>query len=205
MRCFCLVCPEITGEQERAKAYFDSIGLPVEFIQGIHGATSGLVTTHLYEVDHPGSGYKVGTKISALCLSHILAWTACSVLPDDTFLILESDAKFIPDWKARLEQAVADLPPDWDMLYVGSCNCDGKPREHVKGDVYRMSAANPHDAPQCTHAILYNKKAIPVVLRTQRKIYTGIDLSLIYQTLPLLNVYVVLPRIAEQWNTEISP
>lgn len=205
MRIFCITCPEIVGEQERAKAHFDDRGVPAEFILGIHGVTSGLVTTIPYEFDNPGSNFNVGPKIISLCLNHMLVWTACSVLPDESFLVLESDAKFPEDWKDRLDSAVASLPHDWDVLYVGSCNCAGKPSEHVAGDVYRMSAANPHHAPQCTHAILYSKKAIPIILQTQRKFYTGIDLALIFHSLPLLNVYCLLPRLVDQFNIEILP
>lgn len=205
MRIFCITCPEIVGEQERAKAHFDERGVPAEFILGIHGATSGLVTTLPYEFDNPGSNFNVGPKIISLCLNHVLAWTACSVLSDESFLVLESDAKFPEDWRARLDAAMTILPEGWDVLYVGSCNCSDKPTEHIGGDVYRMSAVNPHHAPQCTHAILYSKKAIPVILQTQRKFYTGIDLALIFHSLPLLSVYCLLPRLVDQFNIEILP
>jgi GR25 family glycosyltransferase involved in LPS biosynthesis len=205
MRTFCIVCPEIKGEQEAAQKHFNDVGIKVDFIQGIHGETSGLVTTLPYEFDNPGSNFNVGPKIISLCLNHVLAWTACSVLPDDMFLILESDAKFPPDWKQRIDQAIADLPPDWDVLYVGSCNCAGKPVVPIKGDLYKMSAENPHHAPQCTQAILYTPKAIRKILSTQRKFYTGIDLALIFHSLQFLNVYVVLPRIVDQHGIIIEP
>lgn len=205
MRILCLVCPEIAGEQEKAQRHFDEVGIQAEFINGIHGVTSGLQTSHTYEFDHPGTDYHIGPKTLGMMLSHIIAWNTCALLPDDTFLILESDAKFPPDWKLQLAQAFDYMPPDWDVLYVGSCNCDNKPKQHIGGNVYKFDCTEPHHAPQCTHAILYHRKAIPTIIRTQRKFWCGSDLALVFHSLPLLNTYAVLPRIADQFDTEILP
>lgn len=205
MKIFCITVPELEGEREAAQKHFDERQVPVEFIRGIHGVKSGIATTLPYEFDNPGSGFNVGPKIISLCINHMLAWTACSVLPDDMFLILESDAKFEPDWFVRLNNALLDAPPDWDVIFIGSCNCKGKPMTHIKGDVYQIDTTNPHHMPQCSHATLYNKRAINMCIDTQRKLYTGIDLALIFHTLPHLKVLTVLPRIADQHGINIEP
>lgn len=205
MRTICITVPEIAGEEEASRKHFEERGVVAQFLHGIHGVTSGLVSTLPYEFDNPGSNFNVGAKIISLAINHYMAWAACSLMPDDSFFILESDAKFPEDWKMRLNKALIDLPDDWDVLFVGSCNCDGKPSEHIAGDVYRMRADNPHHAPQCSHATLYAAKAIPILLETQRKFYTGIDLALIFHTLPKLNTYAILPRLVDQFNIVLSP
>lgn len=204
-RNFCITIPELEGEEVKAKAHFDSVGLAVEFVHGIHGVKSGIDSTLPYEFDNPGSGFKVGPKIISLALNHYMVWTACMVCPEELFLVLESDAKFELDWKEKLNQALLDLPEDWDVLYVGSCNCDGKTFQHIKGQVYRVNTSDIHQTPQCTHAILYTKRAIQICLETQRKFYVGVDLALIFHTLPLLNSYVLLPRLASQHNPDVLP
>lgn len=223
LKIFCITVPELEGERAAAEAHFKERNVPVEFISGIHGVKSGIATTLSYEFDNPGSGFNVGPKIISLCINHLLAWTACSVLPaDDMFLILEADAKFEEGWEQRLTNAISHLPADWDMLYVGSCNCAGKEFTHVGGCVYRVNndyvknkdfqlAAREdftdgvHQTPQCTQAILYSKKGINACIETQRKFYVGVDLALIFHTIPKVNCYVVLPRLISQHNPDVMP
>lgn len=205
MRTICITVPEIAGEEEAARKHFAERRVNAQFLHGIHGVTSGLVSTLPYEFDNPGSGFNVGPKIISLAINHYMAWAACSLLPDDIFFILESDAKFPEDWSVRLNLAMRDLPEDWDVLFVGSCNCAGKPTKHIAGDVYQMWADNPHHAPQCSHATVYAAKVIPVLLETQRKFYTGIDLALVFHTLPRLKFFAILPRLVDQFNIVLQP
>ncbi len=205
MKLICITVPELQAERDKAQAHFKERGVNAEFISGIHGVTSGLVTTFNYDYDHPGTQFNVGAKIISLAINHMMAWTACTLLQDETFLILEADAKFPEDWSARLNQALLDLPDDWDILYVGSCNCMGKNFEHVKGSVHRVNTADNHQCPQCSQAILYTRNAIRVCIATQRRFYVGVDLALIFHTLPLLKTYVILPRLVSQFNPDVLP
>lgn len=205
MKVLCITIPELPGEEATAKAHFDSVGLSVEFVHGIHGVKSGIDSTLPYEFDNPGSGFKVGPKIISLALNHYIAWSICKALPDEMFLVLESDAKFEEDWKARLNQALLDIPEDWEVLMLGSCNCAGKPMEHIKGNIHRVDTSNPHHMPQCSQATLYRPSAIKTILETQRKFYTGIDLALIFHSFPLLKLYAYLPRLVDQFGIVIEP
>ena len=62
-----------------------------------------------------------------------------------------------------------------------------------------------HRWPQCGHSVIIAKKALPTMLRTQRKVWAPLDISLMLDTLPLLKTYCVLPRICSQFNTIIPP
>lgn len=198
MTTFCIFCPELPERAAAAQAHFEKIGLNARFVYGIHGQTYGVQTSHTYDVDR-ANGHTIGYRHTGMNLSHYICWNICAQYPDETFLILEDDAQFEPDWKARINQVVLDAPENWDMIYVGSCNCLDKPKTHIKGELFRV------EHPQCTHAYLITKHCAKILLETQRKCFAPIDLSLILKSLPSLNHFTVLPRIASQRNQEILP
>lgn len=198
MKSFCITLPETPERTQRAREHFADIGLDVHFIQGIHAKTFGLLTSHTYDHDHPSEGYHIPSKHVGLCLSHYIAWSICAAMPDDMFMILEDDALFEPSWKDRTEKALADVPQDWDMLFIGSCNCADKPQIHTSGDVFEVKW------PQCTHATIITKKGIQTLLETQRDVFAPIDLALIHRSFERMKVYTVLPRIVNQHGQDIG-
>jgi hypothetical protein len=199
-RTFCLALPEYPEKIEKAKAHFQSVGLnDVTFFYSLHAEKCGLSTQHTYDVDNPGTNFRIGYKPTGIWLAHYALWAALNLLWDEHFLVLETDAQFHSDWHSRMTQALQDVPRDFDALYVGSCCASGKKAVRVKGEVYDSKY------PFCTHAIIWAKKALPTLLNTQRKVYAPIDLSLCFHSLPLLKCYTVLPRIVEQFDTVIQP
>jgi hypothetical protein len=200
MKTFCLGLPETPAVVDRAKAHFSERGLDnVEWIWGINAVLCGLDTSNPYEVDHPGSGFRIGQKLTGVGLGWYLAWSVCNALPDSHFLLFEQDVKLEPDFIPRFNQAMADVPPDFDWLFVGSCCTVNHPTEHIKGQVYEVKY------PQCNHAQVVAKKCLPYVLATQRKLYGPVDCQLLRDTFPALKVYTVLPRLADQFDTYIPP
>lgn len=197
MRTFCISLPETVERRAKAKSHFDNIGLDVEFIYGINAETAGLVTTHPYEVDNPGSGYIMLPKHVGLCLSHYMIWQICLSMKEDRYLILEDDALFYDDWFPRLEKALVDTPADADILMIGHCNATNKPKTHIKGEIYDLRY------PQCTQAYVVYQKALIPLLEQQRDIWAHIDLTLIFKSFPYLNVYTVLPRIVDQRDMDL--
>jgi hypothetical protein len=154
---------------------------------------------HPYEYDAPGSGWNIGPKSVSLLVSFQMFWKAALYMPDDYFLFIEFDAKFHPDWLKRTEQALRDVPSDFDFLFLGSCCCNSAPKTHVKGEVFEVKW------PMCNHAQIIAKKALPVLLRTQRRFYAPVDISLAFHSFPHLKIYTMLPRCAEQFDTQIAP
>lgn len=200
MKSFCIVLPEAPERTAEAKAHFAEIGLPdVTFFDGIHAERFGLKTVFPYERDNPGTGFNMGFKCVGIWLSHYMLWKALQMQPDEHFLILESDAKFLPGWEKRLAAALLDVPVDYDMLYVGSCCCTGLPTTQIKGEVFRV------EWPVCLHAYIVARKAIQTILSSQRRCYAPIDISLALHTHPKLKVFTVLPRIVDQFNCHIEP
>lgn len=199
IRTFCITLPETPERKERARAHFSESGIhQVEWFNGVHAEKMGLSTLHPYELDHPGSGFRMGFKPTGIWLSHYILWNILSHLYDDYFLVLEDDAKFLPDWHPRFVQALNDVPGDFDALYIGSCCCNGRPTKHVKGEVYEVKY------PLCSHAVVWARKAIATLLATHRKCYAPIDISVTLHSFDKLKVYTVLPRLVEQFDTVIS-
>lgn len=200
MRTFCLCLPEYPQRIEKAKAHFKEMGVEnVEFFAGIHAENAGLATSHTYEVDNPGTGFRVGYKITGIWLSHVMLWMHLSRLSDDRFLILEDDAQFQPDWKERFNKAMSELPGDFDFFHIGHCCVEGHPKTHIHGEVYDTKAS------QCTHAYLINRRVLPFLLRTIRKCYAPIDCQLVLEAFPHLRTFAMIPRCVDQFDTVLPP
>lgn len=175
----------------QVQQHFVERGVEAQFFHGIDAGKLGIVTTRPYEVD---KDWCMSAKAVGCWLSHRALWAACLLLPDDVFLIIEDDAKFPEDWRARIDQAVRDAG-DFDLLYVGSCCTGDKPTTHIAGDVYEIQW------PYCTHGYIVRRRALEALIATQDKAgcYAPIDISLTYHSLPLLKTFVVKPRILDQF------
>lgn len=198
IRPFIITLPEKPARKEKLIAHFKERGIhSYQFFDGLHAEKAGLSTVHPYEVDHPGSGFRMGFAPTGIMLSHYMLWSVLNFLHDDHYFIMEDDAKFPEDWHARFTQALRDVPKDFDMLYIGSCCCKGRPQTQIKGEVWEVKY------PQCTHAYILAKKAVPQLLADHRKFYAPVDIALTFHSHPNMKVYTVLPRICDQFDTVI--
>lgn len=164
-------------------------------------------------------------------LSHYMLWScllrvnadpadAAKLSRDDHFLVLEVDAKLCDDFPARLKQAIADAPLDFDFLYIGSCCiADREISPANSGDAKLVEIfespriAGPDTPPGvyackqmlCTHGYVIARRCLPLVLRTLRRIWAPVDIQLTMEVFPQLKTYVVLPRMIEQFDTDLPP
>lgn len=197
MRAFCISCSELPDRKEAAEKHFKSHGLDVDFINGIHGETFKLVCYGTNPINRPGRGELSPISQVGLSLSHYMVWNMLLHLPGDHFMVLEDDAKFCFGWQDRLKEALEFMPTDWDILLIGNSHTADKERRRINGDVYEVKY------PFCTHAYIVAKKALPVLLKECRSANLPIDVNLILNAYPLLNVYSVIPRIAGQRGLEL--
>jgi len=182
----------------------------VQFFEAMHCEKLGIATIRTYDVDHPGSQWKMGPGPTGCWIAHRTLWAALAMMPleHEAFMVLEDDAKFAPDWRERFNAAAAKLPDDWDALYIGSCCTGGKPVHHHGGGLCEVRY------PLCTHGYVVRRRALATMIETtdaavgpleQRGCYAPIDISLAFHTWPKLRVYTVLPRLVDQWDTDIAP
>lgn len=196
MTTICICLPEDMEGILKAREHFASVGLEnVEFFWGINAKVAGLSTCHPYEVDSPGSGYRMGAKSVGTWLSHYMLWSSLLRSSEDKILIIESDAKFLPGWKEKLDAAMKIAPSNFDFLNIGPCCMESHERELVSGDVYSTDYAF------CTHSYVIRRDCIMFLLKTMRKCWAPIDIQLTMECYPHLNTYAVFPRLVEQFNT----
>ena len=188
---------------DRVQNHLKEVGVQeFKLFYGLNGAKSGLQAGFPYEVDNPGSGYKIDSKHVGCSLSHWILWTSLEFhsrdsSDDDYWMIVEDDVIFRDGWKEKLQSAIKDLPDNWDILYAGHCcihtRIDGYVREGL------LIAK-----PLCTHCYLVRKKALPVLIEENQKIYAPIDIQMYFGACQKLNTYAIYPRIADQDGTIIN-
>lgn len=199
-RTFCLVLPEQAERTERAKVHFEDAGLiGVEWFVGLHAETSGLTTTHFYELDNPGTNFCMGPKPVAIWLAHYMLWQHLARLPDEYVMIVEVDARFQEGWQKILTESLGELPEGFDFFYPGHCCVSGSDCQQIGNSrVWRAR-------PQCTHCYIVRCAAVAKALPLLRKVYAPWDIMLALEVLPLFNAYAILPRIVDQFDTDLPP
>lgn len=118
----------------------------------------------------------------------------------DSLLFLEDDCEFRD--LDHLEQALSELPADWDIVYLGANILEAKPEKYSE-HLYRVREA------WTTHAIAYRRKVIPFLLENQPPFGAEMFDCWMSKELHRLNAYVVAPMVAYQrfhpsliWGTE---
>jgi GR25 family glycosyltransferase involved in LPS biosynthesis len=103
------------------------------FFYGLNGAKSGLVATIKYGEDNPQNPESIGPKHIGCTMSHVMLWTALEMDESgaDYWMIFEDDIVLRDGWREKVEQALRDVPNDWDILFAGSCCANGRVEEKV--------------------------------------------------------------------------
>lgn len=196
---FILTLKRSEARLKRCQEHLASVGITAKPFYGLDCEITGLRTVHTYELDHPGTNYVMGPKTVSLNLSHYMLWAMLAYQPEDEFWILEDDVKFDEDWEHRFLDAKSVLPADWDFVFLGSCCTSDKPQWNVGKNL------NVVVYPMCTHAYMVRKKALPVMFTSCQKVYAPIDVELVTEVLHKLQQFTILPRIASQFDTLLSP
>lgn len=204
MRVFCVTLTDRkygkhTPHESHSHAHFAERGIDVQWYYGIHAERIGVnsvVTSAVIGPTDPDQTHSIGMMPTGCWLSHRALWAALLLLPDDSFLVIEADARFETNWRERFDASVRDVPEDWDMLFVGSC-CTSHSRKLIKGEVYEGAR------PQCTHAYCVRKKALLPLCELADEAGTRkpVDTMLVHHATPRLRIYTVLPRIADQYDS----
>jgi GR25 family glycosyltransferase involved in LPS biosynthesis len=92
-------------------------------------------------IEHPNGG-------EGCRLSHFKIMEQQKEFP---FVIFEDDCQFVEPW-SLVETAIAQLPSDWDALWLGG-TLDG-PLNRYSQNLFTLTRA------YCTHAIVYNSQAM---------------------------------------------
>lgn len=177
--------------------HLDSLGIRWERFDGFDNTITRLNAKDTFDLDRAGE--RLETKHVAATLTHYLLWAVMKYQPDDSFVALEFDVRFVDGWQEQFDKAMSVMPKDWDMIFLGSCCCLGREQTHIGENVYEVKY------PLSGHAIMYRKKCLETLLTVHQKINMPLDIAMFYMSLPKLRVYTILPRICEQHNTFLPP
>ncbi len=204
--------PEWIARDNRAREYFEQQGIiDTLWIAGIHAQKWGIQGRHIYLLDgRPEEQFYFGDKNVGCFLSCYVVYSVMNVLPDSHFLFMETDCNFDEGWKEKLEQALIDIPRDFDFLFIGSCCAEDKNPIRVRegSNVFHFPYLGKEKwdwMPQCGHCMIIAKKCIPHLIATNRDVANPIDISLIRYSFPELKVFAILPRLARQAEQTILP
>lgn len=111
-----------------------------------------------------------------------------------TLLHVEDDCIFRD--LSHVDQALSELPEDWDIVYLGAnliCWNNGEPQpERFSDHLFRVKNA------WTTHAIGYNRKCVFEILAKQPALSEAMFDNYLSTRLPELNAFVVAPMVAYQ-------
>ncbi len=171
---------------------FEEAGLEVERFVGIHGQAVGIVPVntvfdvekeHAYRIN-PG---KLSITPNKWCLFKIAVREK-----EDIILIFENDVTFCPNFKEELAKSMAALPADWEVVSVGHCCTDKKPRTIINERVHEVHW------PLCCHAMMWKRSALQKAIDVIDSADWGTpsDIILQHKVYPLLRHYCLVPALA---------
>lgn len=121
-------------------------------------------------------------------LSHEALWERAR--PCGVWMTIEDDILFLPNAKENLEKSIEQLPPDWDMLYLGATL--NRPLERVSENLLRIKKG------WATHGIVYNNQSGVVDFILSQGYKWKIDVLLADVVQELFNCYMCYPMVATQ-------
>lgn len=150
----------------------------------------GIVFDGQYDADLSLDQRKRANGIMGCMLSHlsILYW---ALKHNASVLIFEDDVKFINNYHEIVPKALAQLPKDWDMLYLGGNICNTITQ--VSENLGKLSHS------QSTHAYAVNKKFTETLIDyIDTSQVVPLDLTYAYKVIPNHNCYITIPMVAVQ-------
>jgi len=116
---------------------------------------------------------------------------------DDHYHIMEDDIRLRPNWRQGLQEAMSNLPDDWDLLYPGNCCAKSAPENLVRGNLYR-------GCPLCTHWYTVRHKALRTLIETNSAAWGPLDIQMQISSAKKLKVFSIIPRLADQNITDLE-
>ncbi len=199
---FIISKPE-SEKESRCIRYMKSFGIDAVPIYGFRAHNCGISTDYY----HNREKEKAKVKTIVAGLSHFSAWSAIKWMVEAkltdhrTFLIVEDDVEFLDkNWKSLANDNLQFVPNDWHVVYLGSCCADPiEDHGYIAANLYRLVRG------MCTHAYLVNYEGACKLLETNQKVWAPIDIQMLIDSMPRMNFYGILPRLATQENTNLYP
>lgn len=163
---------------ERSLQVFKNFNIDVEIFKAIDGNTL-INPTITIPIGNYGLN-KTSEKIFEECIE----------LNINNVLIFEDDVELHDDFHLILNQALNQLPEDWEMLYFGG--------NHIGGVIPYTNNLNKLLKTYAAHAFVINKNIFSIILDDLKK-FTNLENDVIYSNLHSRGKsFVITPHIAWQ-------
>ena len=196
MKCYVL---HIGTSADQTANLLKQQGWDVNLFEGFDNVNKwSLETNHTYEIDQPGTGYKIVRELVGIVMAHWILWRSLEAFgKDDYYHIMEDDVRLKENWRHDMERAMTHLPDDWDLLYTGSCCKKPEAETHVAENLYRGAGL-------CTHWYTVRHKALKTLIETNSAAWGPVDIQMQVASAPKLKTYTILPRLADQEGRNIE-
>lgn len=196
---FCLTLAETPHRRQAAEKELRRHGMEgVVFFDGVHGPSWGLKTTLSYDYDRPTDPpVYISPGAIGNIMSHWMLWRHILLSDIEQFIVFEDDVLPVNGFLTKLDEIHAELPDDWDLVYLG----------HVGSESHRVLLSHGErlariEHPFGTHAMLIRRRALPVLIKSQARAWAPIDIQISVHALPQLNYYCCTPSLASQRTVE---
>lgn len=188
MKYYCIALRETPERTARVRAEFEREGVPVTWVWGIFGKAMEIKSETPMHSD-----YFVNRGVTALVLSHHMAWNLAQHDGADEFMVFEDDVVLPENFLAKWAAIRAKVPDEVDGVYLQSCCVDDqKWKQKYRDELWDVRY------PLCTAAIWWRQRAIPTLVEHTRPANTPVDILLEQKTLRHLKVLTVLPELVSQ-------
>lgn len=188
MKYYCIALRETPERTARVQAEFEREGVPVTWVWGIFGKAMEIKSETPMHSD-----YFVNRGVTALVLSHHMAWNMAQHDGADEFMVFEDDVVLPENFLAKWAAIRAKVPDEVDGVYLQSCCVDDqKWKQKYRDELYDVRY------PLCTAAIWWRQRAIPTLVEYTKPANTPVDILLEQKTLRHLKVLTVLPELVSQ-------
>lgn len=177
---FCINLDSRPDRWEAVQKEFDKHSLNVERVSGIEGAKMNL--------DFP-SEIKEGAIGCAL--SQLFCMKYAKQLGLHTFLLLEDDIEFDENMNELFNQYITEVPPNWDMLYLGGQHFHGMNLEKISEHVYKCEYT------LSTHSVAFSSKVFDRFIDTLIDITKPCDVHYA-ESHKEIDAYVFIPHLTWQ-------
>lgn len=180
---FCINLARRPDRRAQAEAEFAKYGIPVEFVEGIDGLD--LPLQNMISKD----GLKVSRGDLGCTLSHLKIVRMAKQQNLKNYFVFEDDVEFAPDINNLFDTYFAQVPVNYDLLYLGG--------NHMGGfDMLTANIAKIH-LTYTTHAIGVQAKAYDAMIEVLGRQNDKVDIC-IAELHAKLNCYVTRPHLAFQ-------
>jgi len=135
----------------------------------------------------PGAG-----GVTGCALTHLFVLKHARQLQLDNFLLLEDDIELAHKFNEKFEQAVKEVPADWDMLYLGGNHMFGpKPLPRISEHVYKCRAT------VAAHAVAFRYTVYDRLINAVVDMTQPCDVHYA-RAHAEINAYVIMPHLVGQ-------